>query len=81
MNCGDSRNSCNALYHYNKGEIKLAYSFCSVEVAEEIEPLLCFCCSTDTTEFIASCPLHRFAQMKNEVIQSMAFFILAKNTF
>lgn len=85
--CGDSGNiSCQigtVVMHYSiitRG-IKLAYSFCSMEVAEEIQLLISFCCNGDTNEFIALCPLHRFAQMKNEVIQSMAFFYSGKNTF
>lgn len=48
------------------------------EDAERIDLLSSSCCNRETSEFIAFCPLHRFAQMKNEVIQSLAFFILAR---
>jgi len=48
------------------------------EGAEGIDLLSSSCCSGDTTELIAFCPLDRFAQMKNEIIQSPAFFILAR---
>lgn len=48
------------------------------EGAKETDALSPSCCSRETIELIAFCPLHRFAQTKNEVFHSLAFFILAR---
>lgn len=47
------------------------------EGAKEIDPLSS-CCRREMAEVIAFFFLHRFAQMKNEVTQSLAFSILTR---
>lgn len=67
---------------YSKGERKKLQrcpgTFPFNEGTKEIDLSSSSCCHREKIELIAFCPLHRFAQMKNEVIQSLAFFILTR---